>query len=164
MTSLYNINPDGAFDGQPRSLEDFQFDLENVLTMSQMVGKSAEERNAASVMLDILAGTEKQTAAEVAVENVTEEPRISGQKVLYAVLAANTAARAKVIVREDATKNGAWAWARLRESFGRDWGTTNFHRSVSTQLAEREAVRRRVARVAQGGLEPSTRVTELTSD
>ena len=27
------------------SLEDFQFDLENVLTMSQLDGKSAEERN-----------------------------------------------------------------------------------------------------------------------
>ena len=34
MTSLYNINPDGAYDGQQRSLEDFQFDLENMLTMS----------------------------------------------------------------------------------------------------------------------------------
>ena len=126
MTSLHNINPDGAYDGQQRSLEDFQFDLENVLTMSQLVGKSAEERNAASVMLDILAGTKNKTAAEVAVEVVTEAPRVSGQKVLYAVLAANTAGRAKVIVREDATKNGAWAWARLRERFGRDSGATSF--------------------------------------
>ena len=54
---LYNINPDCAYDGQQRSLVDFQFDLENVLTMSQLVGKSAEEGNAASVMLDIHAGT-----------------------------------------------------------------------------------------------------------
>ena len=66
MTSLYNINPDGAYDGQQRSLDDFQFDLENVLTMSQLVGKSAEERNAASVMLEILAGTKNKTEAEVA--------------------------------------------------------------------------------------------------
>ena len=28
MVSLYNINPDGVYDGQQRSLEDFQFDLE----------------------------------------------------------------------------------------------------------------------------------------
>ena len=63
-------DPDDAYDGQQRSLEDFQFDLENVLTMSQLVGKSAEERNAASVMLDILAGTKNKTAAEVAVEIV----------------------------------------------------------------------------------------------
>ena len=109
MTSLHIINPDGAYDGQQRSREDFQFDLENVLTMSQLVGKSAEERNAASVMLDILAGTMHETAAEVAVEIVTEAPRISGQKVLCAVLAAKTAGRAKVIVREHATKNGACA-------------------------------------------------------
>ena len=126
MTSLYNINLDGAYDGQQRSLEDFRFDLENVLTMSQLVGMSAEERNAVSVMLDILACTENKTAAEDAVEIVTDAPKNSGQKVLYAVLAANTARRAKVIVREDARKNGAWAWGRLRERFGRDSGATSF--------------------------------------
>ena len=65
MTSLYNINPDGAYDGQQRSLEDFQFDLENMLTMSQPARKSAEERNAVSVMLDILASTKNKTAAEL---------------------------------------------------------------------------------------------------
>ena len=70
----------------------------------------------ASVMLDILAETKNKTAAEVAVEIVT----------MYKVLAANTAGGAKVIVREDATKNGAWAWARLRERFGRDSGATSF--------------------------------------
>ena len=43
-------------------------------------------------------------------------------------------------------------------------GGDEFHRSVLTQLAEREAVRRRVARVDQDGLEASTMVTELTSD
>ena len=126
MTSLYNINPAGAYDGTHRSLEDFQFDLENMLTMSQLVGKSAEERNAASVMLDILAGTKNRTAAEVAAEVVTDAARVSGQKVLYAVLAANTAGRTRITVREDNTKNAAWAWARLRERFGRDSGTTSF--------------------------------------
>ena len=78
MTKFYNINPDGASDGQQQSLEDFQFDLQNVLTMSQLVGKSAEEGNATSVMLDTLTGTKKKTAAEVAVEIVTEAPTISG--------------------------------------------------------------------------------------
>ena len=107
MTSLHNINPDGAYDGQQRSLEDFQFDLENILTMSQLVGKSAEERNVASVMLDILDGTKIMTAAEVAAEVVTEAPKVSGQKVLCAVLAENTAERARMIVREDNTKNGS---------------------------------------------------------
>ena len=45
---------------------------------------------------------------------------------LRAVLAANTAGRAKVIVCEDTTKNAAWAWARLHEKFGRDSGATSF--------------------------------------
>ena len=57
-------------------------------------------------MLEILAGTKNRTAAEVAAWVVTEAPKISGRKVLYAVLAANTAVRAKVIVREENTKNG----------------------------------------------------------
>ena len=97
MVSLYNINLEGAYDGQQRSLEDFRFDLENVLTMSQLVGKSAEERNAASVMVDILARTREKTAAEVA--------SAAMQKVLYTVLAANTSGRARETVREDKTKN-----------------------------------------------------------
>ena len=29
-------------------------------------------------------------------------------------------------VRDDITKNGAWAWAKLRERFGRDTGSTSF--------------------------------------
>ena len=126
MTSVYNINPDGAYDGQQQSLEDFQFDLENMLTTSQLFGKSAEERNVASVMLDILAGTKNKTAAEVAAEVVTEPPKVNGQKVLHAVLAANTAGRARMIVREDNTKHGAWSWPRLREKFGRDSSATSF--------------------------------------
>ena len=107
-------------------LEDFQFDLENMLTMSQLVGKSAEERNAASEMLDILASTKNRTAAEVAAEVVTDAAKVRDKKVLHAVLAANTAGRARMIVREDNTKNGARAWARLRERFGRDSGATSF--------------------------------------
>ena len=116
MASLYHINHDGAHDGQQRSLEDFQFDLENVLTMSQLVGKSAEERNAISVMLDIFAGTKNKTAAEVAVEIVTDAPKLSGHK---------SAARGACGKH---CQNGAWAGARLREKFGRD--------SVATSLTE----------------------------
>ena len=47
-------------------------------------------------------------------------------KVLCATLAANTARRAKMIVREDATENGEWAWVKLREKFRRDSRSTNF--------------------------------------
>ena len=49
-----------------------------------------------------------------------------------------------------------------REVWSRLW-CDELHRSVSILLAEREAVRRRVARVVQG-LEASTGVTELISD
>ena len=134
MTSLYNINLDGAYDGTQWNLEYFQFDLENMLTMSQLVGKSAEERNAASVMLDILAGTKDSAAAEVAAEIVTDVAKVSGEKVLHAVLAANTAGRAIMIVHEDNTKNGAWAGQAARKVWSRI-GSDEFHRSVSIRLA-----------------------------
>ena len=47
-------------------------------------------------------------------------------------------------------------WSRYR--------CDKFHRSVPVQLAVRETVRRRVARLGQEGLEASTGVAELTSD
>ena len=80
MISLYNINLEGAYDGQRRSLEDFQFDLENVLTMSQVVREVSRGAQRGLGELDILAGTKNKTAAEVAEEIVTEAQRISGQK------------------------------------------------------------------------------------
>ena len=120
MVNMASLYTDGAHDGQQRSLEDFHFDLESVLTMSQMVGKSAEERTAGSVVLDILAGTKNVSAAEVAVEIVTNAPKLSGQKMMYVVLATDTARR--VSVREGNTKNGARAWSRL----GRDSCATSF--------------------------------------
>ena len=88
----------------------------------------------------------------------------SGQTVLYAVLAATTAGRAKVIVREDATKHGAWAWAWLRERFGRDSEAASFTEVFSIQLAERERFSKTCGASGQEGLEASTRVTELTND
>ena len=51
-------------------------------------------------MLDILASTKNKTAAEVAVEIVTDAPKLSSLKVQCAVLAASTGGRARVIVRE----------------------------------------------------------------
>ena len=118
MINLHNIKIEGNYDGEQRSLEDFQLNLENMLAMSRLVGKSAEERTAASVMLEMTANTKHKTAAEVAEAVTTDPSRLSGQKLLCAVLAANTVGGAKVIVREDTTKNGAWAWAKRRERFG----------------------------------------------
>ena len=57
------------------------------------------------MMLDILASTNEKTAAKVAGAAITDPSRLSGQKVLSAVLAANSARRAEDVVREDATKN-----------------------------------------------------------
>ena len=150
---LFNINPESVYDGQQRSFEDFQFDLENVLTLSQLCGKSAEERIAAAVMLEIFAGSKNKTAAEVAAVVVTDATR-NGQSVLYAVLAAITAGRARVIVREDNTKNGAWAWSRLRERFGRVIGATSFTELFQFQLFQyvwREWVNK-VSKLPQGSL------------
>ena len=116
-------------------------------------------------MLQILAGSMNKTAAEVAAESPQTRQKLRGLRVLHAVLAANTAGRAKVIVREDTTKNGAWAWAKLHEKFGRDSGATSFTElNLYSWPREREAVRRRMARVGQEGLEASTRVTALTSN
>ena len=56
-----------------------EFDLENVLTLSQLVGKAAEERNAATVMLEILASTKNNSAAEVAPEVVSDASQLDGQ-------------------------------------------------------------------------------------
>ena len=79
MTSLYNIiSMVHTMDSSGVS-RDFQFDLEVVLTLSLLVGNSAEERNVASVMLDILACTKNKTAAEASAEIVTEAPQSSGQ-------------------------------------------------------------------------------------
>ena len=63
------------------------------LSVRSRAGKSAEERIAPAVMLEILAGTKNETAAEVAAEVVSNATR-NGQRVLYAVLAAKTAGRA----------------------------------------------------------------------
>ena len=158
-----NINPESAYDGQNRSFEDFQFDLENVLMSSQLCGKSAEERIAAAVMLEILAGTKNKTAAEVAAEVVTDATR-NRQRVLYAVLAANTAGRARVILREDNTKNRAWAWAGLRERFGRVTGATSFTKLFQYNRPSEKPFEDVWREWVNKVFKASTRVPDLTSN
>ena len=162
--SLYNIHLEGAYKGQQRSHGDLQFDLENVLTMSQLVGKSAEERNAASVMLDILASSKVKTEAQVAgyghhcpVKTQRTEGDVRGACGKHC----QTSQRVSFARRRNKERKMGWeaarkGWPRL----GRD----EFHKSVPVRLAEGETVRRRVVRVGHEGLEASTRVTELTCD
>ena len=95
--------------------------------MSQVTGKSLEERNAATVMLDIVTGTLSSTAAwTVSAETDLDATRLNGQKVLHALLAGHTAVRARMTVREGTmTNNCAWAWTRLRERFGKQSGAAS---------------------------------------
>ena len=58
-------------DWMQRSLEDFQFNLETALTMSQFTEESPAERNAATLMIEIPKGTEGN-AAKVAAMSATE--------------------------------------------------------------------------------------------
>ena len=126
MTSLYNINPDSADDGQQQSLEDFQFDLDTVL--KNVKARLEVSRGAQRGLGD--AGhscrNKEQDCSRGFGRDRHRRAKNQWTKVLYAVLAANTARRAKMIVRGDATKNGAWAWTTLRERFGRDSEATSF--------------------------------------
>ena len=85
-----------------RTLEDFQFDPENALTMSQLTGQSTEERNATTLFLELLKSTEGTTATSKSVMIVTGQARGSGLEVLFAVLAANPTGRGRAIARADA--------------------------------------------------------------
>ena len=108
MASLYNVNHDSAYAVQQRSLGDFQFELENVLTMSQLIGKSAEERNAGLGDAGHPCWYQEQDCSRVYGRD--RHSRAKTQWTKRAVRAANTSGRAKVIVREDnTTKNEAWA-------------------------------------------------------
>ena len=77
-----------------RTLENFQFDLEFELTMSELTGKSKEERNEATLMIEILMGTEGKPTAVVAAVGVADQTQPRGLKVFFAVWTANTAGRA----------------------------------------------------------------------
>ena len=126
MASLHNINPDGANDGQQRSLDDFQFDLENVLTMVTAGWDVTRRAQCGLGDAGHLCQYQERDCSRGCGRDRHRRAKLSGFKVLCVVFEANTAGQAKVIVREDVTKNFAWAWARLRERFGRDAGATSF--------------------------------------
>ena len=137
IANLYNINPESAYDGQQRSLEDFQCDIENVLK----VGKSAEERDAASVILDILARTTSKTAAEVAADVVTDAPSLSGPK---GAVRGACARRAFVLVREG--RLGPGCATSFTEVFQDSWS-----RETPLEDVWREWVKN-VSKLPQGSL------------
>ena len=73
MSSFYNVTPKSTYDGMQRALDDFQFDFENALMISQLTWKPTEERSAATLMIG-------KTAAEVAETSVTDQARLSELK------------------------------------------------------------------------------------
>ena len=81
MTCLDNIYPESTCNQLQLNFEDFQFDLENALTISQLIGKSTEEGHAATLIIEILKSTEGKTATEVSVMTVTDQARSSGLEV-----------------------------------------------------------------------------------
>ena len=123
MANLAKITQDEVYDGVCRTFEDFRFDLENALTLTQLTGRSVEEKGAATLMITLIDGTDGKTAHEVAAMVYNDARDKEASRVLFTVLAANTAGRARAIVRDDAgTRNGAWAWAKLRERFSNTQG------------------------------------------
>ena len=140
-------------DAHQRTCEDFHFDLKNALMISQLRAKSTEDRGAATTTLQILTSMQEESAAEIASESGTDATESSGLKVLFAVLVAKTAGRAKAIVRADrGTEKGAWAWVRLRERLGTNTCATCINEVfLPVRLAEGQAVRERVAPLGQEG-------------
>ena len=84
MAGLHKIIQTIRLMGMLRTLAGFQVDLENTLTMSQLTGKSTNERHAVNLIIEIFRISESQTAAEVWVTAFTDEARNSGLKVSFA--------------------------------------------------------------------------------
>ena len=114
-------------------------------------------------MVDIFPGTKDKSAAVLATEMNTDASKINVKKVLYVVPAVNTAGRAKMIVCEDTTKNGAWA---LREK-DRPRAQQVSQRCLSTVGQGRSRSKRCGAsgsRRSQNFHKTSTKPTELASN
>ena len=99
--AAYSVNLESTYDGMHRTLEDFQFDLGNALTISDVTRESKQKSATRSPDIRYPRGTEGKTAADVSVMIVTDQARLSGLKEAFVLLAANTAGRARATVRED---------------------------------------------------------------
>ena len=111
------------------SFEDFQFDVVNQMTYTQMTGKSEPERNAVAHMLSLIKNSEHQSVQEARGTTFVGDQAVQQQAandLLYAILALNTSGRARQIVEENLGRNGVEAWVRLRERFGKTTGATTY--------------------------------------
>ena len=124
--------PSDTFDGQTKSFEDFQFDMQNTLTYTAMTARGEMERGAAQVMMTILERGGRMTLDESKnlVFTGTEEEQKQAKAandLLFTILALNTTGRARQIVKETTSKrSGVEAWVRLRERFNKTTGATSY--------------------------------------
>ena len=124
--------PSDTFDGQTKSFEDFQFDMQNTLTYTAMTARGEMERGAAQVMMTILERGGRMTLDESKnlVFTGTEEEQKQAKAandLLFTILALNTTGRARQIVKETTSKrSGVEAWVRLRERVSKTTGATSY--------------------------------------
>ena len=121
------------YDGVSKSWDEFEFDTVNGMTYKSMTGKSEHEREAAAVVLKVLVACKTATLdqAKLAPKMGANEADVAkfaaACDFLFTTLAMQTTGRAKQIVKEcSQTRNGAEAWVRLRERFGRTTGATSY--------------------------------------
>ena len=117
--------------GEATSFEDFKFELENALSISQLTGHHKEERTTATGMITLLEQTQSMSLQEV--EGTKSKATFTDEwktcdKALFAILAKNVTGRAKDIVKEEvASRSGIAAWARLRAIFSRSSGSQTYN-------------------------------------
>ena len=121
------------FDGTNKSWEEFEFDTVNTTTYKCMTGKSDHERDAAAAVLQVLVQCKTATIDEArampsAGADATAQMKCKAAcDFLFTMLAMLTVGRAKQIIKEcSITRNGAEAWVKLRERFGKTTGATSY--------------------------------------
>ena len=93
----YIAKPSDTFDGQTKSFEDFQFDMQNTLTYTAMTGRGEMERGAAQVMITILDRGGRMSLEEsknlVFTGTEDEQKQAKAANDLFTILALNTRGR-----------------------------------------------------------------------
>ena len=128
---VFIAKPSDTFDGQTKSFEDFQLDMQNTLTYTAMTARGEMERGAAQVMMTILDRGGRMTLDEsknLVFTGTDEEQKQAkaANDLLCTILALNTTGRARQIVKETTSKrSGVEAWVRPRERFSKTTGATS---------------------------------------
>ena len=94
--------------------------------MSQLVGKSAEDCKRGHGDAGLPHWYQEQDCSRGAGRGLHRRAKAHWTESAARGACGNTVGQAKVIVREDTTENGAWAWIRPRERFRWDSDATSF--------------------------------------